>query len=166
MKKLKSESGSALILALFIMILVSIIIVSFSNQVANQIRSTINLDRDMQEMYNVESEIEELIADFIKNIDVKSEYLNYMPYIDFGNYKLYYNNYNEDPNVDVEPQKEGNNSVNFIITIKFKGEANKGTEESKIKVRVSNINNENEYSIDYAVESWRERNTGVDSLND
>ena len=39
-------------------------------------------------------------------------------------------------------------------------------EESKIKVRVSNINNENEYSIDYAVESWRERNTGVDSLND
>ena len=96
MKKLKNESGSVLILALFIMILVSIIIVSFSNQVANQIRSTINLDKDMQEMYNVESEIEELIADFIKNIDVKSEYLNYMPYIDFGNYKLYYNNYNED----------------------------------------------------------------------
>ena len=30
----------------------------------------------------------------------------------------------------------------------------------------SNISNENEYSIDYAVESWRERNTGVDSLND
>ncbi|WP_366945747.1 hypothetical protein, partial [uncultured Clostridium sp.] len=68
MKKLKNESGSALILALFVMILVSIIIVSFSNQVVNQMKSTINLDKDMQEMYNVESEIEELIADFIKNI--------------------------------------------------------------------------------------------------
>lgn len=166
MKKLKSESGSALILALFVMILVSIIIVSFSNQVVNQMKSTINLNDDMQEMYNVESDIEELIADFIKNIDVKSEYLNYRPYIDFGNYKLYYNNYNEDPNVDVEPQKEGNNSVNFIITIKVKSKENKVIEESKIKVRVSNISNENEYSIDYAVESWRERNTGVDSLND
>ena len=166
MKKLKSESGSALILALFLMILVSIIIVSFSNQVVNQVKSTINLNDDMQEMYNVESDIEELIADFIKNIDVKSEYLNYRPYIDFGNYKLYYNNYNEDPNVDVEPQKEGNNSVNFIITIKVKSKENKVIEESKIKVRVSNISNENEYSIDYAVESWRERNTGVDSLND
>ncbi|WP_303005588.1 pilus assembly PilX N-terminal domain-containing protein [Romboutsia ilealis] len=166
MKKLKNESGSALILALFVMILVSIIIVSFSNQVVNQMKSTINLNDDMQEMYNVESDIEELIADFIKNIDVKSEYLNYRPYIDFGNYKLYYNNYNEDPNVDVEPQKEGNNSVNFIITIKVKSKENKVIEESKIKVRVSNISNENEYSIDYAVESWRERNTGVDSLND
>lgn len=166
MRKLKNESGSALILALFVMILVSIIIVSFSNQVVNQMKSTINLNDDMQEMYNVESDIEELIAEFIKNIDVKSEYLNYMPYIDFGNYKLYYSNYNEDPNVDVEPQKEGNNSVNFIITIKVKDEANKVTEESKIKVRVSNIIDENEYSIDYAVESWRERSTGVDSLND
>ncbi|WP_286316517.1 pilus assembly PilX N-terminal domain-containing protein [Romboutsia ilealis] len=166
MKKLKNESGSALILALFVMILVSIIIVSFSNQVVNQMKSTINLYKDMQEMYEAESDIEELIADFIKNIDVKSEYLNYRPYIDFGNYKLYYNNYNEDPNVDVEPQKEGNNSVNFIITIKVKSKENKVIEESKIKVRVSNISNENEYSIDYAVESWRERNTGVDSLND
>ena len=166
MKKLKSESGSALILALFLMILVSIIIVSFSNQVVNQVKSTINLNDDMQEMYNAESDIEELIADFIKNIDVKSEYLNYMPYIDCGKYKLYYSNYNEYPNVDVEPQKEDNNSVNFIITIKVKSEENKVTEESKVKVRVSNISNENGYSIDYAVESWRERNTGVDSLND
>ena len=66
MKKLKSESGSALILALFLMILVSIIIVSFSNQVVNQVKSTINLNDDMQEMYNAESDIEELIADFIK----------------------------------------------------------------------------------------------------
>ena len=166
MKKLKNESGSALILALFLMVLVSIIIVSFSNQVANQIRSTINLDKDMQEMYDVESNIERFIADFIRNIDVKSEYLNDKSYIDCGNYKLYYSNYNEYPNIDIEPQKEDDNIVNFIITIKAKDGEVKVTEESKIKVRVSNISNEKGYSIDYAVESWRERNTGVDSLND
>lgn len=71
MKKLKSESGSALILALFIMILVSIIIVSFSNQVANQIRSTINLDKDIQEMYDAESNIEKCIKDFIEGIEIE-----------------------------------------------------------------------------------------------
>ena len=60
-----------MILALFVMILVSIVIVSFSNQVANQIRSTINLNKDMQEMYSVESDIEECIKEFIEKIEIE-----------------------------------------------------------------------------------------------
>ena len=60
-----------MILALFLMILVSIVMISFSNQVANQIRSTINLNENMQEMYNVESDIEECIKDFIESIEIE-----------------------------------------------------------------------------------------------
>ena len=72
LKKLKSESGSAMILALFLMILVSIVMISFSNQVANQVKSTMNLNKDRQEMYDRESEIEEFIENFIKNIEVST----------------------------------------------------------------------------------------------
>ena len=60
-----------MILALFLMILVSIVMISFSNQVANQIRSTINLNENMQEMYNVESDIEECIKGFIESIEIE-----------------------------------------------------------------------------------------------
>ena len=164
MKKLKNESGSALLFALFLMILVSILIVSFSNQVANQIRSTINLDKDIQEMYSVESDIEECIADFIQNIEIKSKDAVDIPAgkscIDFGNYKLYYkNNYDiNDFNIIIENQNEvdSNNNivkVNFIITVQ-----EKDYKESKINVVVSNINSENNYKIDYGVELWRIRN--------
>ena len=164
LKKLKSESGSAMILALFLMILVSIVMISFSNQVANQIRSTINLDKDIQEMYSVESDIEECIADFIQNIEIKSKDAVDIPAgkscIDCGSYKLYYkNNYDiNDFNIIIDNQNEvdSNNNivkVNFIITVQ-----EKDYKESKINVVVSNINSENNYKIDYGVELWRIRN--------
>lgn len=161
MKKLKNDSGSALILALFLMVLVSTIIVSFSNQVTSQIRSTINLDESIQEKYNKESYIENFIADFIKNIEVRHKDSTYIPQGKLheicGNYKLYYN---KSSNIHIDIQKTGDSIVNFIINIKV------DDEESKIKIRVSNIDGENKYNIDYEVESWRERKIGADSLNE
>lgn len=52
MKKLKNESGSALSFAIFLLILVSIVMISFSTQVGNQVKSTMNLNKDIQEKYN------------------------------------------------------------------------------------------------------------------
>ena len=149
MKKLKSESGSAMILALFLMILVSIVMISFSNQVANQVKSTMNLNKDRQEMYDRESEIEEFIENFIKNIEVSTNLYPDKEYVECGEYKVYYIN----TNVEVAPENQGDNAVKS------------NNEESNIEVRVSNIK-DGDYDIDYAVKSWREQNAGVDSVNE
>ncbi|MGL4911776.1 MAG: hypothetical protein ACRC3Y_05015 [Romboutsia sp.] len=68
--KLKDESGSAMLLAIFLLVLVSIVIISFSSQVGNQIKSTMRADENIQEKYNMESYIEEAIADFIESINI------------------------------------------------------------------------------------------------
>lgn len=155
MKKLKNDSGSAMILALFLMILVSIVMISFSNQVANQVKSTMNLNKDRQEMYDRESEIEEFIENFIKNIEVSINLYPDKEYVECGEYKVYYIN----TNVEVAPENQGDNAVKFGIAFKS------NNEESNIEVRVSNIK-DGDYDIDYAVKSWREQNAGVDSVNE
>ena len=70
LRKLKSKSGSVLLFALFLLVLVSTITISFSKQVGNQIKSTMNLDNDIQEKYDAESNIEESIANFIESINL------------------------------------------------------------------------------------------------
>lgn len=185
MKKLKSESGSAMILALFLMILVSIVMISFSNQVANQIRSTINLDKNMQEKYNAESDIDRLIKYFIKGIDIV--------YKDDGTYKyeMTYKNlgYIKENEEEVSENESGKvimkmtakqiestdsggnqlqdnvikipsnkNNVTFQLEII---EVNNENIKSSIKVNVIEINGTSgneKYKIDYGVESWRQRN--------
>lgn len=69
-KKLKDESGSTMILAIFLVVLVSIVIISFSMQVGNQIKSTVKANEDIQEKYDAESEIENGISKFIEGIKV------------------------------------------------------------------------------------------------
>ena len=166
MKKLKSESGSAMILALFLMILVSIVMISFSNQVANQIRSTINLDKDMEKMYNTESKIEECIEAFIKSIDIKLEN---------NNYNIGYTGLIEDIKVTNKDRQKIINTVNMTAnppeknissdttntTIKLDITEGSTNLYSCIKVQIINIENNQgniTYEIDYGVESWRIRN--------
>ena len=180
MKKLKSESGSALILALFVMILVSIVIVSFSNQVANQIRSTINLNKDMQEMYDAESNIERFIKYFIEGIDIvykDNDTYKYemkykgLAYIKENEKEVSENEYgkvimkmtakqienteSEDNTIKIPSNK---NNVTFQLEIT---EVNNENIKSFIKVNVSEIggtSGSETYKIDYGVESWRIRN--------
>lgn len=164
MKKLKNNSGSVLVLALFLMVLVSTIIVSFSNQVSNQIKSTINLDKDMQKMYNTESKIEECIAEFIKSINLNLEN---------DNYNI---NYTENLIKEVKDKDEKIiNTVNMTTnnqhkkipanttntTIQLDITEGSTNLNSCIKVQISNIKNTQgkiTYEIDYGVESWRIRN--------
>ena len=163
MKKLKNNSGSALILALFLMILVSIIIVSFSNQVSNQIRSTINLDEDMEKMYNTESKIEECIAEFIQSINFNLENDTYN--IDYKEY-LTKEVKDEDKiintvNMTTNPQEKKIPSNTKSITIQLNITEDSTDLDSCIKVQISNIKNDQgniTYEIDYGVESWRIRN--------
>lgn len=70
LRKMKDESGSTMLLAIFLIVIVSIMIISFSVQVGNQINSTINADEGIQQKYDAESKIEDSIAKFIEGINV------------------------------------------------------------------------------------------------
>lgn len=173
MKKLKSKSGSALILALFLMILVSIVIVSFSNQVANQIRSTINLDDDIQERYDIESNIEECIEEFIKSINLENNAIGYTKPSD--KYVIGYKEENtiktrvEIKSIDSDDNPSQDNPIQISsdtkkITFKLEvTESNDSKSEIKSYINVSlskkvDENKNETWNVDYGVESWRSRN--------
>lgn len=181
MKKLKNESGSALILALFLMILVSILIISFSNQVANQIRSTINLDKDMQEMYEVESNIEKFIKYFIEgiSIDYNEEIKDYeIKYKTSGCIKKdeevvsECENENEDEKKVImkmtateikttETEQVSSNIENRKFQLDITELNNEGDSDdikSCIEVNISRTKGNETCNIDYGVVSWRIRN--------
>lgn len=178
MKKLKSESGSAMILALFLMILVSIVMISFSNQVANQIRSTINLNENMQKRYDIESKIEECISDFIKSINLENNSMRYTKPSD--KYVIEYKDKNKNTIksiVEIKTMVEikfiGSNqnppqnnpiqissdtkSIGFKLEVKEIND-NKSEIKSYINVNLSKTDGTETWNADYGVESWRERN--------
>lgn len=66
--KLRNESGSAMLLVILAMALVSIMMISFSTQVGNQIKSTIKADENMSDKYLAEGKVESELGDVIKDI--------------------------------------------------------------------------------------------------
>lgn len=74
-KKRKDNSGSALILAILGIALVSICTISISFQINNQIRSNNNLYEDMKYKYMAEAGIERAIYDIEKDIKNKVKYI-------------------------------------------------------------------------------------------
>ena len=199
-----------MILALFLMILVSIVMISFSNQVANQVKSTRSLNDDRQEMYNRESEIEECIKEFIKGIEIEykddiykkeinednqDEYKKYIYYdIGFSKPKTNYtveisNNIKKDSSnikilskiesIDGEMTGVNEDEPYFDSTDPTKGVTftMKLIEDKKVSIidiKLYNLDTEElkdkskkvVCNIDYAVKSWREQSTGVDSVNE
>lgn len=59
-----------MLLAIFLIVIVSIMIISFSVQVGNQIKSTMKADEGIQAKYDAESKIENSISKFIEGISV------------------------------------------------------------------------------------------------
>lgn len=192
MKKLKNESGSALSFAIFLLILVSIVMISFSTQVGNQVKSTMNLNKDIQEKYDEESKIEENLANFIGTIKftekterwttndsnpIEKEYKYYELQYNQSNVTNIENIYissskynrdivigenliidadisleNNNPNSIYKPHGDISNTINFNII--FGTSSNKLT---KIKVKIYNIFNKDNYKISYDILSLRNK---------
>lgn len=68
--KLKSENGSAMVLAMIVIVLASIIMLILSKQILNQIKITKNTQDSIQTDYDVQGNIEEGIGDFISEVSI------------------------------------------------------------------------------------------------
>jgi hypothetical protein len=73
-KKLKNSNGSAMILAIILMFLVSIVIVMFSSQISNGFRVTSRNYEDLKAKYMLEAGVERAIAEMYRKIE--SQYKN------------------------------------------------------------------------------------------
>ncbi|MGL5713109.1 MAG: hypothetical protein ACRCX2_08825 [Paraclostridium sp.] len=71
-KKLKSTKGSAMVLTIFAMILISILLVVITNQITNVTKSTKIMNDDMKLKYACESGIEKSTADILEEIKLNS----------------------------------------------------------------------------------------------
>ncbi|MGL5754315.1 MAG: hypothetical protein ACRCYC_03220 [Paraclostridium sp.] len=70
-KKLKSKNGSAMVLAMIVIVLASIVMLILSKQILNQIKITKNTQDSIQTDYNVQGNIEEGIGDFISQVSIE-----------------------------------------------------------------------------------------------
>ncbi|MEF9992164.1 MAG: hypothetical protein RR765_08700 [Peptostreptococcaceae bacterium] len=70
-KKLKSKNGSAMVLAMIVIVLASIVMLILSKQILNQIKITKNTQDSIQADYNVQGNIEEGIGDFISQVSIE-----------------------------------------------------------------------------------------------
>lgn len=143
-----------MIMAIFIIALITIVMISFSSQMGNQLKSTMKLNESIQVKYDLESEIENKLTEFIRSIEVE--------YKDSTKYEVTYSNVE---NVVISNNREDGmnpvtiNSSDAISGIEFNlifnQEENKSTQ---IVLKIYNLkgskDNEN-YDIGYEVKSWR-----------
>lgn len=68
--KLKDDKGSAMILAIIVIVLASIIILMLSKQIVSQIKTSKNAQNSIQADYNVQGNIEQAIGSFIERVSI------------------------------------------------------------------------------------------------
>ena len=68
--KLKDDKGSAMILAIIVIVLASIIILMLSKQIVSQIKTSKNTKNSIQADYNVQGNIEQAIGSFIERVSI------------------------------------------------------------------------------------------------
>ncbi|MFR3557289.1 MAG: hypothetical protein ACLTUN_02060 [Paraclostridium sordellii] len=68
--KLKDDKGSAMILAIIVIVLASIIILMLSKQIVSQIKTSKNTQNSIQADYNVQGNIEQAIGNFIEIVSI------------------------------------------------------------------------------------------------
>lgn len=180
MKKLKDNSGSTMVLAIFIMAIVTIITISFLIQSGNQVKSTLKLEESLKKKYQVEGQIEEELAKFLSNIKIntikydinKTEKIGYK--IEYNKDSLTYINpvVKESDKIDKGDNyisvKE-NSNLDFELTIVKANENidNNGKEfkyddsykiKSEIIVKIRSLNQSKNYNITYDINSWNKFN--------
>lgn len=180
LKKLKDNSGSTMVLAIFIMAIVTIITISFLIQSGNQVKSTLKLEESLKKKYQVEGQIEEELAKFLSNIKIntikydinKTEKIGYK--IEYNKDSLTYINpvVKESDKIDKGDNyisvKE-NSNLDFELTIVKANENidNNGKEfkyddsykiKSEIIVKIRGLNQSKNYNITYDINSWNKFN--------
>jgi len=127
--KLKDNSGSAMLLAIFVLTLVTVAIIMFSTSIGNQIKSTMKTDESIEKKYESEGYIEESLGEFIESINVTNVTKTENGITTTIGYKIKYNDSIEDMTVETIfdssnrlPGKEGisvkpNTYVDFKLTI-------------------------------------------------
>lgn len=180
LKKLKDNSGSTMVLAIFIMAIVTIITISFLIQSGNQVKSTLKLEESLKKKYQVEGQIEEELAKFLSNIKIntikydinKTEKIGYK--IEYNKDSLTYINpvVKESDKIDKGDNyisvKE-NSNLDFELTIVKANENidNNGKEfkyddsykiKSEIIVKIRSLNQSKNYNITYDINSWNKFN--------
>ncbi|CEQ32175.1 Uncharacterised protein [[Clostridium] sordellii] len=68
--KLKDDKGSAMILAIIVIVLASIVILMLSKQIVSQIKTSKNTQKSIQADYNVQGNIEQAIGSFIERVSI------------------------------------------------------------------------------------------------
>lgn len=68
--KLKDDKGSAMILAIIVIVLASIVILMLSKQIVSQIKTSKNTQNSIQADYNVQGNIEQAIGSFIERVSI------------------------------------------------------------------------------------------------
>ena len=68
--KLKDDKGSAMILAIIVIVLASIVILMLSKQIVSQIKTSKNTKNSIQADYNVQGNIEQAIGSFIERVSI------------------------------------------------------------------------------------------------
>ncbi|CEH32649.1 Hypothetical protein RLITU_0035 [Romboutsia lituseburensis] len=180
LKKLKDNSGSTMVLAIFIMAIVTIITISFLIQSGNQVKSTLKLEESLKKKYQVEGQIEEELAKFLSNIKIntikydinKTEKIGYK--IEYNKDSLTYINpvVKESDKIDKGDNyisvKE-NSNLDFELTIvkaneniDSNGKEFKYDDSYKIKseiiVKIRGLNQFKNYNITYDINSWNKFN--------
>ena len=180
LKQLKDNSGSTMVLAIFIMAIVTIITISFLIQSGNQVKSTLKLEESLKKKYQVEGQIEEELAKFLSNIKIntikydinKTEKIGYK--IEYNKDSLTYINpvVKESDKIDKGDNyisvKE-NSNLDFELTIvkaneniDSNGKEFKYDDSYKIKseiiVKIRGLNQFKNYNITYDINSWNKFN--------
>lgn len=180
LKKLKDNSGSTMVLAIFIMAIVTIITISFLIQSGNQVKSTLKFEESLKKKYQVEGKIEEQLAKFLSTIKINTIKYDINKIEKIG-YKI---EYTKDSLTSVNPVvKESdkidkgdnyisvkeNSDLDFELTMVKQNENidSNGKEfkyddcytiKSEITVKVRGLNQSKNYNITYDINSWNKFN--------
>lgn len=176
-KKLKNNSGSAMLLVIFMLALVTLLITIFTNSISNQMKSTLRAEENLEKKYETEGYIEEALAEFIESIEVNTVATQKISTEKTIGYRIAYRNNIEGVSVEVKYDEESkingesgivvkpNTNIDFILIINKEskdidssGKKYKYNErykmESEITVKLSGLTSHNVYKISYEVNRW------------
>lgn len=168
LKKLRNNKGSAMLLAIFVMVLITMVMLLFTTQIGNQIKSTMRNRNKMANKYKVEAEIETHLANVIESINVEK-----VKVIDdkgtpgvwkLDHYEIKYND-KTIKIINVKPNEKTEFKLNIIKSIegytieaKFLIKISNITEMSQVQSKKSDEQRYNTYyNVNYDVINWNKK---------
>ncbi|HSQ88642.1 hypothetical protein [Romboutsia sp.] len=168
LKKLRNNKGSAMLLAIFAMILITMVILLFTTQIGNQIKSTIRNSNKMANKYKVEAKIETYLAKVIESIDVEAiENKSTSDKWVLDHYEIQYYDTITKKNKTISVNKNEKTEFNLIINESIEGYVI----EAEFLIKISNITKKSQispvsfteqryntdYNVNYDVIKWNKK---------